>query len=159
MGALNHPGNIFPVSFIIQMTVAVEYFHSQTYINEPLNDQDFTLISTPVSGNIIRFGWKSAGVKAHQCFIRCVCDRGQSSRLKSKQSLVDDYAGEITAGRFSMFKIVKREEMSDGTVVLNDIDAPMIARKAKPGQFVILKDQQILGSGADDAGHMVADLF
>jgi len=38
-----------------------------------------------------------------------------------------------------MFKIVKREEMSDGTVILNDIDAPMIARKALPGQFVILK--------------------
>ena len=38
-----------------------------------------------------------------------------------------------------MFKIVHREEMSDGTVVLNDIEAPMIARKAKPGQFVILK--------------------
>jgi ferredoxin--NADP+ reductase len=32
-----------------------------------------------------------------------------------------------------MFKIVKREEMSDGTVVLNDIEAPKIARKAKPG--------------------------
>ena len=29
--------------------------------------------------------------------------------------------------------------MSDGTVVLNDIDAPKIARKAEPGQFVILK--------------------
>lgn len=38
-----------------------------------------------------------------------------------------------------MFKIVKREEMSDGTVILNDIDAPKIARKALPGQFVILK--------------------
>ena len=38
-----------------------------------------------------------------------------------------------------MFKIVRREEMSDGTVVLNDIEAPKIARKAKPGQFVILK--------------------
>ena len=38
-----------------------------------------------------------------------------------------------------MFKIVKREEMSDGTVVLNDIEAPKIAQKAKPGQFVILK--------------------
>ncbi len=38
-----------------------------------------------------------------------------------------------------MFKIVKREEMSGGTVVLNEIEAPKIARKAKPGQFVILK--------------------
>ena len=34
-----------------------------------------------------------------------------------------------------MFKIVNREEMSDGTVVLNDIDAPKIARKAKPVAF------------------------
>ena len=38
-----------------------------------------------------------------------------------------------------MFKIVKREEMSDGTVVLNEIEAAKIAQKAKPGQFVILK--------------------
>ena len=38
-----------------------------------------------------------------------------------------------------MFKIVKREEMSQGTVVLNEIEAPLIARKARPGQFVILK--------------------
>jgi ferredoxin/flavodoxin---NADP+ reductase len=38
-----------------------------------------------------------------------------------------------------MFKIVKREEMSQGTVILNEIEAPLIAAKAKPGQFVILK--------------------
>lgn len=38
-----------------------------------------------------------------------------------------------------MFKIVKREEMSDGTVILNEIEAPKIAKKAKPGQFVIMK--------------------
>ncbi|BCL62563.1 ferredoxin-NADP+ reductase subunit alpha [Desulfomarina profundi] len=38
-----------------------------------------------------------------------------------------------------MFKIVKREEMSKGTVILNEIEAPLIAKKAKPGQFVILK--------------------
>jgi ferredoxin--NADP+ reductase len=38
-----------------------------------------------------------------------------------------------------MFKVVKREEMSEGNVILNEIEAPMIARKAKPGQFVILK--------------------
>lgn len=38
-----------------------------------------------------------------------------------------------------MFTIVKREEMSQGTVILNEIEAPLIARKAQPGQFVILK--------------------
>lgn len=38
-----------------------------------------------------------------------------------------------------MFEILKREEMADGTVVLNEISAPLIAKKAKPGQFVILK--------------------
>jgi len=38
-----------------------------------------------------------------------------------------------------MFKIIKREEMSDGTVILNEIEAPLIAKKALPGQFVILK--------------------
>lgn len=38
-----------------------------------------------------------------------------------------------------MFKIVTRKEMAEGTVVLNEIQAPLIAKKAKPGQFVILK--------------------
>ena len=38
-----------------------------------------------------------------------------------------------------MFKIVRREEMAEGTVILNEIDAPLIAKKALPGQFVILK--------------------
>lgn len=38
-----------------------------------------------------------------------------------------------------MFEIVKREEMAGGTVILNEIAAPLIARKAKPGQFVIIK--------------------
>lgn len=46
-----------------------------------------------------------------------------------------------------MFPIVRREEMSDGTVVLNEIEAPKIARKARPGQFVILK--------ANDAGERI----
>jgi ferredoxin--NADP+ reductase len=38
-----------------------------------------------------------------------------------------------------MFEIVKREEMAQGSVVLNKIKAPLIAKKAKPGQFVILR--------------------
>jgi ferredoxin--NADP+ reductase len=38
-----------------------------------------------------------------------------------------------------MFKIVDREEMADGTIIMNRIEAPRIAAKAKPGQFVILK--------------------
>jgi sulfide dehydrogenase (flavoprotein) subunit SudB (EC 1.8.1.-) len=38
-----------------------------------------------------------------------------------------------------MFEIVRREEMAKGTVILNEIEAPRIARKAEPGQFVILK--------------------
>ena len=38
-----------------------------------------------------------------------------------------------------MFEILRREEMANGTVVLNEISAPQIAQKAKPGQFVMLK--------------------
>ena len=38
-----------------------------------------------------------------------------------------------------MFKIIKREEMAQGTIILNEIEAPFIAKKAQPGQFVILK--------------------
>ena len=46
-----------------------------------------------------------------------------------------------------MFKIVRREEMANGTVILNEIEAPLIAGKAKPGQFVILK--------ADETGERI----
>ena len=46
-----------------------------------------------------------------------------------------------------MFEIVKRQEMADGTVVMNEISAPRIAEKAKPGQFVILK--------ADETGERI----
>jgi len=38
-----------------------------------------------------------------------------------------------------MYKIVSREEMAHNSIVLNEIEAPQIAKKAKPGQFVILK--------------------
>lgn len=38
-----------------------------------------------------------------------------------------------------MFKIVNKQEMAEGTVILNEIEAPLIARKARPGQFIILK--------------------
>lgn len=46
-----------------------------------------------------------------------------------------------------MFKIVKRAEMAGGTVIENKIEAPRIAAKAKPGQFVILK--------ADETGERI----
>ncbi len=38
-----------------------------------------------------------------------------------------------------MFEILKREEMAQGTVVMNVLRAPKIAAKARPGQFVILR--------------------
>jgi ferredoxin--NADP+ reductase len=38
-----------------------------------------------------------------------------------------------------MFTIVRREEMAGGTVLLNEVEAPLIADKALPGQFVIVK--------------------
>lgn len=38
-----------------------------------------------------------------------------------------------------MFTILKRGEMARGTVILNEIEAPLISRKAQPGQFVILR--------------------
>ena len=38
-----------------------------------------------------------------------------------------------------MFPILEREEMAQGTVVRNIIEAPKIAAKAKPGQFVIIR--------------------
>jgi ferredoxin--NADP+ reductase len=38
-----------------------------------------------------------------------------------------------------MARIIYREEMAQGTIILNEIEAPRISRKAKPGQFVILQ--------------------
>ena len=38
-----------------------------------------------------------------------------------------------------MFRIVAKEMMADGSIFLNEIEAPQIAKKAKPGQFVIVK--------------------
>ncbi len=46
-----------------------------------------------------------------------------------------------------MFTIVKRQEMANGTIILNEINAPAIAVKALPGQFVILK--------ADETGERI----
>ncbi len=37
-----------------------------------------------------------------------------------------------------MYRIVRREDMAHGTIVLNEIEAPQIAKKAKPGQFVMI---------------------
>ncbi|HPT38089.1 MAG TPA: sulfide/dihydroorotate dehydrogenase-like FAD/NAD-binding protein [Methanothrix sp.] len=37
-----------------------------------------------------------------------------------------------------MFRIVRRKEMAGGEIILNEIEAPRIARTAQPGQFVIL---------------------
>ena len=38
-----------------------------------------------------------------------------------------------------MFQIKKKETMAKGTIVRFDIDAPKIAKKLKPGQFVIIR--------------------
>lgn len=38
-----------------------------------------------------------------------------------------------------MGKIVRRKEMAGGKMILNEIEAPKIARVAQPGQFVILR--------------------
>ncbi|MEA1913756.1 MAG: sulfide/dihydroorotate dehydrogenase-like FAD/NAD-binding protein [Campylobacterota bacterium] len=37
-----------------------------------------------------------------------------------------------------MYKIVTKEKMANDSIVLNEIEAPQIAKKAKPGQFIIL---------------------
>ena len=38
-----------------------------------------------------------------------------------------------------MFQILSKQELAQGTVVANEIMAPRIAAKAKPGQFIILR--------------------
>ncbi len=38
-----------------------------------------------------------------------------------------------------MFEILNKQVLAEGTVVVNEIHAPRIAAKAKPGQFVMLR--------------------
>jgi ferredoxin--NADP+ reductase len=38
-----------------------------------------------------------------------------------------------------MRRIVKRKEMAGGRIIQNEIEAPIIAREAQPGQFVVLR--------------------
>ena len=42
-----------------------------------------------------------------------------------------------------MNRIVRRKEMAGGEIILNEIEAPKIARIAKPGQFVILRANEM----------------
>jgi ferredoxin--NADP+ reductase len=44
----------------------------------------------------------------------------------------------MTLLEVTMYSIVKRKEMAGGELILNEIEAPKIARVAQPGQFVIL---------------------
>ena len=38
-----------------------------------------------------------------------------------------------------MFQIVRKQEMAKGTIIRFDINAPKIAKKVLPGQFVIVR--------------------
>ena len=38
-----------------------------------------------------------------------------------------------------MFQIIRKQEMAKGTIIRFDIDAPKIAKKILPGQFIILR--------------------
>ena len=38
-----------------------------------------------------------------------------------------------------MFRIAEKKELAGGAIIENQIEAPLIAQKSKPGQFVILK--------------------
>ena len=40
-----------------------------------------------------------------------------------------------------MYKILKKKELNP-TVVLMEIDAPLVAKKAEPGQFIILRTDE-----------------
>ena len=48
------------------------------------------------------------------------------------------YKNKITKGNGKMYKILRRKELNP-TVTLLDIEAPLIAKKAEPGQFIILR--------------------
>lgn len=56
------------------------------------------------------------------------------------------YAYKTENGEQSMYKILKKESLNP-TVTLMEIDAPLIAKKAEPGQFIILR--------VDEAGERI----
>ena len=41
-----------------------------------------------------------------------------------------------------MYKILAKREMAENTVCHFTIEAPLIARKAKPGQFIVLRPSE-----------------
>jgi ferredoxin/flavodoxin---NADP+ reductase len=47
--------------------------------------------------------------------------------------------GKISQGGTNMYKIVKKRELTDN-IYLMDIEAPRVAKSAKPGQFIIIKN-------------------
>ncbi len=49
------------------------------------------------------------------------------------------YLNSIPFAEARMYRIVRRREMAGGEIILNEIEAPKIARIAQPGQFVILR--------------------
>ena len=62
-----------------------------------------------------------------------------------------------------MYKILRRKQLND-TVVRLDVEAPFIAKKAKAGQFIILRIDErgermpltIADTNAEDAGQLLA---
>ena len=64
-----------------------------------------------------------------------------------------------------MFKILEKREMADNTVCHFTIEAPLIAKKAKPGQFIVLRPNEtgeripLTMAGTDPAGGTIDIIF
>ena len=50
-----------------------------------------------------------------------------------------------------MYKIVRKKELN-AAVTYMEIEAPFVARKAKAGQFIIFRVDEIRARSADDRG-------
>ena len=64
-----------------------------------------------------------------------------------------------------MVQIVRKQEMAKGTVIRFDLEAPVIARKAQPGQFVIMRANEtgeripLTIADKDELGGRIAIIF
>ena len=64
-----------------------------------------------------------------------------------------------------MFKIIEKREMADNTVCHFKIEAPLIAQKAQPGQFVVLRPNEtgeripLTMAGTDPEGGIIDIIF
>ena len=69
---------------------------------------------------------------------KCVCPPGHEGSNPSDSAYFFSEIRFLIKGVAKMYKIVRKEELNP-TVTLMEVEAPLVARKAEPGQFIIFR--------------------